>query len=175
MNTVIIILNEGKGSVCNDKKELLSISSLISAIVLTCIMGTVILQHLDFSKGSFGPEEVSLSYLNCIPLSHYREYCGISDVCIKMDSSSSVPIRVRMLQLNGSIIEEDYVVDGSCEFVINQGDVIVIEPSSEDADLKGIVEAETDTKRPISLEHVVCTYRREDAVLEKVRLFRNFA
>ncbi len=175
MNTVIIILKEGKESVCNDKKGLLSISSLISAIVLTCIMGTVILQHLDFSKGSFGPEEVSLSYLNCIPLSHYREYCGISNVCIKMYSSCPVPIRVRIMQLSGPIVEEGHVVDGSCEFVINQGDMIVIEPSSEDIDLKGVVEAEIDTKRPISLEHVVCTYRREDAVLEKVKLFRNSA
>ena len=175
MNTVIIILKEGKESACNDKKGFLSISSLISAIVLTCIMGTVILQHLDFSKGSFGPEEVSLSYLNCIPLSHYREYCGISKVRIKMDSSSPVSIKVRMLQLGGPIVEEEHIMDGTCVFIIDQGDMVVIEPSSKYMELKGVVEAETDTKRPISLEHVVCTYRREDAVFDKVRLFRNSA
>ena len=136
-------------------------------------MGMVILQHLDFSKGSFGPEEVSSSYLNCIPLSHYRDYCSISKVLIKLDSYDSIEIKLRIMQLNGSIVEENHIVDGHNEFTIDRGDLITIVPSSSNPIFKGTVEAETDTKRPISLEHVICTYQREETVLEKVKLFRN--
>ena len=60
-------------------------------------------------------------------------------------------------------------MDGHTEFCIDNGDLIVLESSY--GELKGTVEAEAERKRTVSLEHVVCTYHREEVVLQKVSLF----
>lgn len=134
-------------------------------------MGTVILQHLDFTEGSFGPMGVSVAYLNCIPLSRYRECCGIGSIKISLDSSDYCLIKVRHLFLDGSVAEEEKEVNGHTEFCIGCGDLVVFEPVQLSGELKGTVEAEAEKKRAVSLEHVVCTYRREEVVLQKASLF----
>ncbi len=133
-------------------------------------MVSVILQHLDFSRGAFGLEEASPTYLNCIPLSKYHKYCGIQKVTVRFDSCLNEPIKFRYLFLNGSV-EEELLASDSTEFVIDRGDVIVVLPLSDN--LKGTVEADVETVRDISLEHVVCTYHREKEALDRINLFRN--
>ena len=134
-------------------------------------MGAVILQHLDFTEGSLGSRGASTSYLNCIPLSRYREYCDISSVRILIDSDREVIIRIRQLFLDGSVVEEEKTVDGHSEFCIDTCDLILLESVEPSCAIKGTVEAYAEMKRTVSLEHVVCTYRREETVLLKANMF----
>ncbi len=133
-------------------------------------METVILQHLDLSEGSFGPSGVSSSYLNCIPLSKYREYCEIRKVSLKLESSTHQKILIKMLFIEKSPIIEEFEIDGTASYSLDRGDVIIISSSNPD-DIKGVVEATVEKKANIHLEHVVCTYHREQAITEKVDLF----
>ncbi|MBR6911930.1 MAG: glycosyltransferase family 2 protein [Candidatus Methanomethylophilaceae archaeon] len=132
-------------------------------------MVAVILQHLDFSRGAFGPEEASPTYLNCVPLSKYRKYCGIQKVTVRFDTCLDTPVKIRYLFLNRDT-EEETVASGSTEFVIDHGDVIAISPQS--GYLKGTVEADVENVREVRLEHVVCTYHREKEALDRIDLFR---
>ncbi len=133
-------------------------------------METVILQHLDLSDGSFGLKGVSPSYLNCIPLSKYRHYCGINRIRVKLESPVKSTVSIKYLFQEKAPLIEKHLIDNTCDIIIDQGDVIVI-TSSESNSIKGIVEATVDSIRHISLEHVVCTYHREKAVHDKIKLF----
>lgn len=143
--------------------------NFIFVLVLIFLMVTVILQHLDFSRGAFGPEEASPTYLNCVPLLKYRKYCGIQKVTVRFDTCLDAPIKIRYLFLNRDA-EEKTVASGSREFIIDYGDVIAISPQS--GCLKGTVEADVENVREVRLEHVVCTYHREKEALDRIDLFR---
>ena len=136
-------------------------------------MEKVILQHLDFSKGSFGPVNASPTYLNSIPLLKYRLYCNIESVTIRINSPNQTIIKVKYLFLDRTVEEETIEVNKSIELPIKRGDLITIESTQPIEGLKGMVEANITKKRSIRLEHVVCTFRREEITLQKINLFQN--
>lgn len=62
-------------------------------------------------------------------------------------------------------------MNGYSEFSIDTGDLILLEPDLPFCGIKGTVEADVEMKRTVSLEHVVCTYHREETVLQKISMF----
>ena len=134
-------------------------------------METVILQHIDFTEGSLGPTGVSLTYLNCVPLQRYREYCNINSVKVKLRFNGHCRVKFKHLFINKSVREEEINVDDYSEFILYDGDLVIIEPIQPSSNLKGTVEADVSNKRAIALEHVVCTYHRENVIYKKASLF----
>ena len=132
----------------------------------------VILQHLDYSKGAFGPDAVSPDYLNCIPLVRYRECCGIGEVIIELESESSITLTVKTIYLSGLTEKEEMIINKSISFKLTKGDLVIFDVP-QNIKVHGLVKAIVDRKRKINLAHIVCTYRREESINCKINDFQD--
>lgn len=105
-------------------------------------------------------------YPNIIPIKSLREYCDVSTLFLQIEDTWDNTQIQKVTQGGVENVQLDNKAESIIEVEIKTGDYLFLTSPSQ---IEVTAYAKTDTSREVCLNHVVCTFKKEDCIQKRIK------